>query len=129
MEALSVVDDFLNFLSILYPTPKSYELFLDLLKKHQVEGLQIHDFEIASIGLANGINRIATFNEKDFKEIEELEVYFPWIMSLSGPRYEKSILMWYQIVWMFLWIFTVIYNDFWWFIMTIGRRRRFFKYS
>jgi len=77
MEALSVVDDFFNFLSILYPTQKSYELFLDLLKKHQVEGLQIHDFEIASIGLSNGINRIATFNEKDFKAIEALEVYFP----------------------------------------------------
>jgi len=48
---------------------------MDLLKTYQPAGLQIHDFEIAGIGLANGINRIATFNRKDFIRISEIDLY------------------------------------------------------
>lgn len=48
-----------------------------LIKQYQPIGLQIHDFEVASIGLSCGIDRIATMNEKDFKKIAEIELYRP----------------------------------------------------
>jgi predicted nucleic acid-binding protein len=45
----------------------------DWIIKYKPKGLLIHDFEIAAIGIANGINRIATFNTEDFKSISEIE--------------------------------------------------------
>jgi|GEM_PF-6526811 len=48
---------------------------IDLLRKYQPIGLQIHDFEIVSVGLSNQVSTIATFNEKDFKKVSEIELY------------------------------------------------------
>jgi len=45
-----------------------------LLEKYRPTGLKIHDYEIISIGLVNGINQIATFNSKDFEDIEEVNI-------------------------------------------------------
>lgn len=67
-EALLVIEDFINTMTILYPTKETFLVFRDLLKKYQPVGLQIHDYEILSIGLANQIDTVATFNEKDFKK-------------------------------------------------------------
>lgn len=72
---LSELMIFFSIFTILSPTEKSYRVLIDLLKHYQPIGLQIHDFEIASIGLAYGIDRIATMNEKDFKKIAEIELY------------------------------------------------------
>ena len=44
------------------------------LKKYTPSGLRIHDFEIMSIALANGIKNIATQNISDFKNIEEIKI-------------------------------------------------------
>ena len=74
-DALTVINDFLTIFNILYPTEQSYKIFMDLLRKYQPSGIKIHDFEIVSIGLANGINRIATFNQKDFYQIKEIDLY------------------------------------------------------
>ena len=74
IEAVNLVEDFLALFSVLYPSSHSCSFLLDLLKKYQPVGLQVHDFEIASIGLASGINQIATFNHKDFKAIEEIQI-------------------------------------------------------
>ena len=60
--------------SILYPTEKSYSIFIDLLKKYSPHGLKIHDYEIISIALSNKISSIATFNQKDFSDIEEINL-------------------------------------------------------
>ncbi len=70
-DALLVVEDFNNIMTILYPDEESFMLFQNLLKKYKPLGLKIHDYEILSIGLANGINTIAIFNEKDFKEVTD----------------------------------------------------------
>ncbi|MHB9012883.1 MAG: type II toxin-antitoxin system VapC family toxin [Ignavibacteriaceae bacterium] len=74
-DALMVIEDFKGSLTVLYPTEKSYSIFLNLLQKYRPAGLQIHDFEIISIGLANSINKVATFNKKDFEKVRELEIY------------------------------------------------------
>lgn len=74
-EALLVVEDFIDTMTILYPTKETYFVFKDLLKKYEPVGLQIHDYEILSIGLANQIDTVATFNEKDFKKVKEVNLY------------------------------------------------------
>lgn len=73
-EALHIVEEFTSIFTILYPTEKSYLIFLDLLKKYSTHGLKIHDYEIISIALANKIKNIATLNKKDFAGIEEIEL-------------------------------------------------------
>lgn len=75
-DALLVLEDFTNIFTILYPTESAFSIFKKLLQKYKPTGLKIHDFEIASIGLANDITQIVTFNTKDFKEIEEVNLIF-----------------------------------------------------
>jgi len=74
-DALFIVEDFLNVITIYYPTQESFLTFQNLLRKYKPTGLQIHDYEIVSIGLTNQITTMATFNEKDFKKIKEIELY------------------------------------------------------
>ena len=73
-DALDVIQDFQKRVNILYSTPDSLSYFLTLLKKYKPTGLKVHDYEIASIGLAHGIQQIATFNTKDFEGIEEIHL-------------------------------------------------------
>ncbi len=74
-DALLIVEDFTNMMSILYPNEESFLIFQNLLKKYKPTGLKIHDYEILSIGIANQITTIATFNEKDFREVKEINLY------------------------------------------------------
>jgi predicted nucleic acid-binding protein len=76
-EALNAIEDITSNLTVLFPSPSSFSIFINLLKKYQPTGLRIHDFEIVSIGLDNGINRIATTNKKDFLTITEIAVFVP----------------------------------------------------
>lgn len=73
-EALSSVKDYEKMLRILYPTKSSFRKFKELLEKYKPTGLKIHDYEIASIGLAKKIEQIATFNARDFEGIAEIKV-------------------------------------------------------
>ncbi len=73
-DALLVVEDFANVMSILYPDEESFIMFQSLLRKYKPLRLKIHDYEILSIGLANLVNTIATFNEKDFKQVKEIKL-------------------------------------------------------
>jgi len=73
-DALAVLEDFSSIFTILYPSSATYEVFKDLLRRYSPTGLKIHDIEIASTAISNGINRLVTFNKKDFKEIELLEL-------------------------------------------------------
>jgi predicted nucleic acid-binding protein len=73
-DALLVVEDFINVMAILYPDEESFIIFQSLLRKYKPLELKIHDYEILSIGLANQVNTIATFNEKDFKEVKEIKL-------------------------------------------------------
>jgi predicted nucleic acid-binding protein len=73
-QAIELLEGLLNYLTIIYPSKSSYQIFRRLLIKYKPKGLLIHDFEIASIGLQKGIDNIATINEKDFKNIEEIQL-------------------------------------------------------
>ena len=76
-KALQIVEEFLNAFTLLYASENSFNHFLNLLKKYSPIGLKIHDYEIVSIALSHSIDKIATFNQKDFSEIEEIELIVP----------------------------------------------------
>jgi predicted nucleic acid-binding protein len=76
-EALAVLEDFQTSSTILYPSEESYKIFKVLLQKYNPQGLKIHDYEIIIIALSHKINNIATFNRKDFADIQEI-ILFPF---------------------------------------------------
>jgi predicted nucleic acid-binding protein len=61
--------------TILCPDKKSLQILEMLLKKYQPRGNRVFDIEIVSIALANGLNTIATINEKDFNSITEINLH------------------------------------------------------
>ena len=78
LDCLDLMEAMLVDFSILFPSKISLEIMKRLIQKYQPKGLWIHDIEIASIGLAHGIPKIATKNTRDFQRIEEIEVLSKW---------------------------------------------------
>jgi len=70
--ALEVLEEIIFSFEIVYPTQESMAIFIDLMNMYNPKGLRLHDFEIISIGLAHGIQNVATFNTKDFKSVKEI---------------------------------------------------------
>lgn len=67
-------DTILNICSLLFPNKQSTKVFLQIIENKQIKGNKVYDMEIASILIVNKIDRIATFNHKDFKEISEVTI-------------------------------------------------------
>ncbi len=76
-EAGNDLEEFIRLAVVLYPSVLSSEILHRLVRKYNPKGLKIHDFDIVSIALSAGINKIATFNSSDFSRIEEIEVLVP----------------------------------------------------
>lgn len=70
-EALIIFENLMAYFTILYPNEASIIKFKELLLKYKPKGLKIHDFEIISIALQNGIKKVATKNKDDFKAIKK----------------------------------------------------------
>ena len=60
---------------ILFPAKKSLSIFENLIQQYQPKGNHTFDVEIVSIMLANGISHIATFNQKDYININEVQIF------------------------------------------------------
>ena len=54
----------------LYESVDSYEIWRQLVVKHEITGVSVHDARLVSIMLANGVGKILTFNERDFRRFE-----------------------------------------------------------
>lgn len=72
--ALEIIEEIIQSVEVIYPSPESLAILLDLVYRYSPSGLKIHDFEIISIGLAHGIYEVATFNTKDFKSVQEISL-------------------------------------------------------
>lgn len=72
--ALEIVEEIIQGIEVVYPTNESLAVFFDLMNRYQPKGLKVHDFEIISIGLANGLQEVATFNTKDFQSVKEISL-------------------------------------------------------
>jgi predicted nucleic acid-binding protein len=63
---------------IVSPTENAYLLALELIKKYELNGNNIFDGYLVATALSNGIDIIATDNERHFKKFKEIQVYNPF---------------------------------------------------
>ncbi len=62
----------------IYPTEKTFSLFLNLAKKYRIKNpLQFFDLHLAATMLTWGVKKILTFNAEDFKNFAEIEIVTP----------------------------------------------------
>jgi toxin-antitoxin system PIN domain toxin len=78
-EALQAISDLLVLpgIRVLPTLTSAVEGWMDLLRRHPVTGGDVFDLQIAAIMLANNVQRIYTFNPKDFQVFPELTVVVP----------------------------------------------------
>lgn len=74
-EALADLNEFTILFKVLYPSISSQRKLNDLISSHSPKGLLIHDFEIASIAMVNGILKIATFKKRISKKFLSLKCF------------------------------------------------------
>jgi predicted nucleic acid-binding protein len=85
-DAIAAIADLLSFLHVV-PTPaRTVEGWLDLLRVHPVIGGAVFDLQLAAAMLANGVQRIYTFNAGDFEAFPELIVIVPGASSQQSSN-------------------------------------------
>ncbi|TAN00121.1 MAG: PIN domain-containing protein [Chitinophagaceae bacterium] len=72
--SLTFYKELKNNLTVLFPSEKSLLILETLIQQYQPKGNQVYDIEIVSIMMANNIKYVATFNQKDFKNIHEIQI-------------------------------------------------------
>jgi uncharacterized protein len=76
-DAMRAISSLLAFVQVLPIPVRAVEGWMDLLRRHPVTGGGVFDLQIAAAMLANGIQRIYTFNADDFAVFPELAVQIP----------------------------------------------------
>lgn len=76
-DALTAISSLLAILHVLPVPVHTVKEWLDLLRRRPVAGGEIFDLQLVATMLANGIQRIYTFNADDFKVFTELIVIVP----------------------------------------------------
>ena len=61
---------FERLFSVIPDSPDIYPEWKRLVKEFQVKGVQVHDARLIAVMKIHGLNRILTFNVKDFKRYE-----------------------------------------------------------
>lgn len=77
-KALEAVLKIVEALNVIYPQFETQHLVIELIKKYKLKSDQVFDGYIVATMLTNGINKIATDNERDFKRIIEIKVINPF---------------------------------------------------
>jgi len=54
-----------------------HQIWRRLLVKYDISGVQVHDAHLVAAMLAHGVNRILTFNNKDFSRYADIEAVNP----------------------------------------------------
>lgn len=77
-KALEAVFKITEALNVIYPQFETMHLNFELIKKYKLKSDEVFDGYIVATMLTNGINKIATDNERDFKRIIEIKVINPF---------------------------------------------------
>lgn len=62
-----------------------YDLWLKLVTRYQVIGKNAHDARLAAAMIRHGVNRILTFNTRDFARYTEIEAISPADFDPAAP--------------------------------------------
>ena len=76
-DALSAISSLLSFLHVLPIPVHTVEGWIALLRRRPVTGGAIFDLQIVVTMMANGVQRVYTYNAVDFEVFPELEVLIP----------------------------------------------------
>lgn len=76
---ISELSNLLESLKIIVPNQASIYFGLDLIIKHNLAGNRIFDAYLAATAISNGIDTIATDNERDFKKFAGLKIINPFV--------------------------------------------------
>ena len=77
VDAIAAITDLITFLHVLPIPARTVEGWLDLLHSRPVAGGAVFDLQLAAAILANGVQRIYTYNASDFEGFKELAVVEP----------------------------------------------------
>jgi predicted nucleic acid-binding protein len=77
VDVIAAIGSLLSFLQVLPIPARAVEGWLDLLRRRPVTGGEVFDLQLTATMLANGVNRIYTYNIADFKVYSELVVSEP----------------------------------------------------
>jgi len=70
-------------LRLLPDSPAVHQEWRKLLVTHSVSGVQVHDARLVAAMKVHGVQRILTFNDKDFARYTEIEAVHPRGVSLA----------------------------------------------
>jgi predicted nucleic acid-binding protein len=69
-EALAALDTWLSACMVFEENEAVFTELLELVRRHDVKGMQVHHTNIVATMRANGLTRLATFNVADFSRFE-----------------------------------------------------------
>lgn len=76
--AIKAVTAISEGLSIVFPKENTIFITLELLEKYKIKSNHVFDAYLTATMLSNGIEEIATDNEKDFSIIKEVKIINPF---------------------------------------------------
>lgn len=74
-QAVQEINKYLHAKEIIkiQPTPEATNITLSLLKKHQLKSQSIFDTYLVATMISNGINKICTYNARDFERFDSIK--------------------------------------------------------
>lgn len=76
-EALEAISNLLTFLHVLPVPVHVVERWMSLVRRHPITGADVFDLQIAATMQASDVQRIYTFNTRDFEMIGGISVVMP----------------------------------------------------
>lgn len=76
-EAMREVDDIETLLTLLPDIPAIYKAWKEIVSRHEVQGVKVHDARLVAIMIVYAVESILTFNDADFKRYSEINAIRP----------------------------------------------------
>jgi predicted nucleic acid-binding protein len=77
-EALREVSNIEFLLTLLPDIPAIYPAWKEIVRRHNVQGVKVHDARLVAIMTVYAVESILTFNDADFKRYSEIAVIHPY---------------------------------------------------
>jgi predicted nucleic acid-binding protein len=78
--AINHVAIYKSLYETIYETEQDFQVFRDLYLKYKLGSNRVFDTKLVATLINNGINRLATMNDKDFKIFSEIETVSPLVL-------------------------------------------------
>ena len=71
-QVLAQIEALLPSLTVLDEPSAAADLLRALVRQYQIGGKRIHDTNIVAVMLTHGVHRLATYNQADFRQFDEI---------------------------------------------------------